>query len=126
MSDMSHDGTGDSPDQTGPYGKLLAKIESLDAYTHLVLANFPKKERHLLCADIRRSIADAHRLCVVAWKKYHKKTTLHDLDTEIEVLRALIRKSLSLRYIAPKRYLTWSSHVNEVGRMVGGWIKSQK
>jgi hypothetical protein len=81
-------------------------------------------ERHLLCADIRRSIAAIERLAVVAWKRYHKKTTLQELDVEVEVLRMWIRKSVRLRYITPHRYEVWAIHVNEIGRMVGGWLRS--
>lgn len=29
---------------------LLTKLEELDAYTHTVLHQFPRIERHLLCA----------------------------------------------------------------------------
>ncbi len=105
---------------------LLAKIEELDCYTHVVLQQFPKAERHLLCAEIRASINAIQRLTVVAWKRYHKKTTLQELDVEVEVLRAWIRKSLRLKYITPHRYAVWAEHVGQVGRMVGGWIRSVK
>ena len=32
---------------------LLTKLEELDAYTHTVLHQFPKLERHLLCSAHR-------------------------------------------------------------------------
>lgn len=107
-----------------PYAVLTAKIEEVEAYTHIVLQQFPRAERHLLCADIRRSIAAIQRFCIVAWKRYHKKTTLHDLDVEIELLRVLIRKALLLKYITPARYRVWVDHIGAIGRMVGGWIKA--
>lgn len=107
-----------------PYAALVAKIEEVEAYTHIVLQQFPRAERHLLCADIRRSIAEIQRFCIVAWKRYHKKTTLNDLDVEIEILRVLIRKSLLLKYITPARYRVWVDHIGAIGRMVGGWIKA--
>jgi DNA-binding protein H-NS len=103
---------------------LLAKLEELDAYTHTVLQQYPKAERHLLCHDIRQSMADIQRYAVVAWKRYHKKTTLQDMDVEVEVLRSRIRKSVFLKYITPHRYQVWTGHVNEIGKMVGGWIKA--
>lgn len=103
---------------------LLAKIEELEAYTHIVLQQYPKSERHLLCHDIRRSMADIQRYAVVSWKRYHKKNTLQEMDIEVEVLRIWIRKSVYLKYITPHRYQVWASHVNEIGRMVGGWIKA--
>lgn len=115
---------GDSPPTVLPYAELQAKLEELEVYTHTALRQYPKAERHLLCADIRASMAAIQRLVVVAWKRYHKKTTLQDLDVEIEVLRGWLRKSLRLQYITPRRYEVWARHVNDVGRMVGGWIKS--
>ena len=35
------------------YAALQTKLEELDAYTHNVLHQFPRLERHLLCADMR-------------------------------------------------------------------------
>lgn len=94
-------------------------------YTNTVLKQFPRAERFLLCAEIRRSMLTAQRLVVVAWKRYHKKTTLQELDTEVEVLRGWVRKSLLAKYITPHRYEVWVRHINEIGRMVGGWIRAQ-
>lgn len=109
-----------------PHALLLARLEELDAYSHQALHQFPRIERHLLCADIRGALAQALRLTVTAWKRYHKKTTLAELDVEVEMLRVLVRKAHALRYISDHRYEVWSRHVDEIGRMVGGWIKSQK
>lgn len=118
--------SGDRPNETAVFGKLMTKIEGLDTYSHLVLEQFPKRERHLLCADIRICIANIQRHAITAWKRYHKKTLLQELDIEIEVLRCLIRKSLVMKHITPKRYEVWINHINEIGCMVGGWIKIQK
>ena len=105
--------------------KILAKLEELDAYSHQAAMQFPKHERHVLCAEIRSSCNRMLRLAIQAAKRYHKKTTLQDLDIEVEILRALVRKAHRMRYINHHRYETWSRHVDEIGRMVGGWIKSQ-
>lgn len=37
--------------------KILARIEELDAYTHIVLIQFPKHEKHVLAAEIRATLA---------------------------------------------------------------------
>jgi hypothetical protein len=86
--------------QPEPYAVLLAKIEEVENYTHTVLQQYPKMERHLLCHDIRASLAQIQRLAVVAWKRYHKKTTLQDLDVEVEILRIWIRKSVRLKKLS--------------------------
>lgn len=106
--------------------QILVKMEELDAYAHKVLLQFPKYERHVLCAAIRETSAGIIRLTVRCAKRYHKKTSLQDLDIEIEYMRSLVRKSHTLGYINDHRYEVWSRHVDEIGRMVGGWIKTAK
>ena len=104
---------------------LMARLEELATYSHTVLQQFPKLERHHLSADIRASLAQMLRLVVMGWKRHHKKTTLAELDVEVEMLRVLVRRAFSLQYINAHRYEIWSRHTNEIGRMVGGWLKHQ-
>jgi hypothetical protein len=102
--------------------KILAKLEELDAYSHQVLIQYPKHEKHVLAAEIRHTLAQLIKLTVRTAKKYYKKTTLQDLDIEVEYLRSLVRKSHRLKYINDHRYKVWSLHIDEIGRMVGGWM----
>lgn len=104
---------------------LMTKLEELDAYTHTVLHQFPKIERHLLCAELRSTMNQLLRLTVVSWKRKQKAAALFDLDVEIEVCRGLIRKAHRLTYINTHRLDVWMRHVNEIGRIVGAWIKSE-
>ena len=104
---------------------LLTKLEELDAYTHTVLHQFPKLERHLLCAELRAVTNHLMRLTVVAWKRRQKTAALFDLDVEIEIFRHLVRKAHRLTYINTHRLDVWMRHVNEVGRSVGAWIKHE-
>lgn len=104
---------------------LLAKLEDLDSYTHTVLHQFPKLERHLLCAELRSTCNQLLRLTVVAWKRRQKTAALFDLDVEIEVLRHLVRKAHRLSYINTHRLDVWMRHVNEIGRIVGAWVKHE-
>jgi hypothetical protein len=39
------------------------------------------------------------------------------------VLRHLVRKAWRLGYITPRRLEVWTRHIDEIGRMVGAWIK---
>lgn len=102
---------------------MLVKLEEVDDYSDIATKHYPKHERHLLSSETRACVGRIHRLTITAWKKYHKKTTLTELDIELEYLRHLIRKALRKHYINPKRYQTWSGHVNELGRMLGGWLR---
>ena len=113
------------PDRTGDL-LIRQKVEGLIEYGHAALRQFPKSERHVLAAEIRRSMWSLLRLVVVCNKRYHKKTTLQDLDAELDLLRCQIRLSMRLGYLDLRRYEHWARLLDEVGRMVGGWIKSAK
>ena len=104
---------------------LLTKLEELDSYTHTVLHQFPKIERHLLCADMRSAMNKLLRLSIVAWKRRQKAGALFDLDVEVEVFRGFVRKSHRMGYINTNRLDVSMRHTNEIGKMVGAWIKHE-
>lgn len=84
---------------------ILTKLEELDAYSHQALIQFPKYEKFVLCAEVRQTLNSLIRLTVRTAKRYYKKTTLQDLDIEIEYLRSLIRKAHRLQYITTRNIL---------------------
>lgn len=108
-----------------PHLVLLNRLEELDSYTHTVLHQFPRLERHLLCAEMRNSTTQLLRLITVAWKRRQKSAALFDLDVELEVFRQLIRKAHRLHYINTHRLGVWMGHVNQIGQLIGGWIKHE-
>ena len=67
------------------------RIRDMMQYGHIALRQFPKSEKHVLAAEIRTSMLTLLRLVITAAKRYHKKTTLTDLDVELAVLQNQIR-----------------------------------
>ena len=105
--------------------KILTKIEFLDVYSRNAIRQFPKYEKFLLAADIRNSITELKRYAIRAGKRYYKKTTLQDLDIEVEILRSYIRESHAMKYINDDRLGIWMEKIDEIGNIVGGWLKNQ-
>jgi ssDNA-specific exonuclease RecJ len=102
---------------------------------NIYLNHFPAHEKYGLALEIRRAAYDVYALIVECQKRYHKKTTLTNLDIRHEQLRMLIRLANELNYFgfkdgkhtdnkaqSEKRYLTISAMIDEIGRMIGGWI----
>ena len=70
--------------------------------------------------------------------RYHKKTTLTQLDVGHEQLRMLLYLAYELGYFAhhkgksappnvgERRWMVISNAVDEIGRMIGGWIKKEQ
>ena len=105
---------------------------------NIYLNHFPAHEKYGLALEIRRATYDVYALIVECQKRYYKKTTLTNLDIRHEQLRMLIRLANELGYfgfkkgkkdsdsikVAEHRYLNLSLLVDELGRMIGGWIIS--
>ena len=70
---------------------IRQKVEAMIEYGHCALRQFPKSERHVLSAEIRSSMWALLRLVIVCNKRYHKKTTLQDLDAELDQVRASVQ-----------------------------------
>lgn len=112
---------------------LKEKIADMMKYGKQAVANFPRRERQT-ADEIRRSILTMYRLSIMVEKKYYKKTTLQELDIELDVLRHLIRLAQDRDYygrnVAPplpfKKYEYWSGMLSEIGRIIGGYMKYAK
>lgn len=108
--------------------KILQKTYDMIIYGNICLKNFPKSERYALAADIKKSMYELLRLLIEANKKYYKKTTIQQLDVELETLRIYIRLASDpkLMYLPLRKYENWAKMLNEIGRMIGGWLKSTR
>ncbi|MEG1894657.1 MAG: diversity-generating retroelement protein Avd [Oscillospiraceae bacterium] len=112
---------------------LKEKIADMMKYGKKAVANFPRREKQT-ADEIRASMLKLYRLAVVIEKKYYKKTTLEEIDIELEVLRHLIRFAQDKDYYdantAPplpfKKYEHWSLLISEIGRIIGGYMKAVK
>ena len=71
--------------------RIRRKCEEMIEYGYVALRQFPKYERHVLAAEIRNSMWSLLRYVIVCNKRYHKKTTMSDLDAELNLLRSQVR-----------------------------------
>ena len=102
------------------------RVREMMQYGYVALRQFPKSERHVLGAEIRTSMLTLMRLVITAAKRYHKKTTLTDLDVELAVLQNQVRLARDLAYLPIGKYQHWSGLNLEIGRMIGGWLEHER
>ena len=102
------------------------------------LNHFPRHEKYGLSQQIRNTMYDIYNLIIEGEKRYHKKTSLTELDVKHQQLRMMLKLAYELDYFkyhngktdrsqaeTDRRYLALNSLINEVGAMIGGWIKSE-
>lgn len=109
--------------------KLLTyqKMTNLIYYSKNLLVKYPKSERFDLCCDIKNILYTSLKNIVFAWKEYDNKEKikyLRQVDVDLVVLKSLVTISNKYQYITQKNYMTWCNHISEIGKLIGGWLKS--
>jgi len=103
---------------------IYQRVYDLMLYLFPIIDRFPKYEKFVLCTQVKNCIIDIARHIIKANKSRNKRALLYNIDVFIEELRLLIRLSHDRKYLAHKSYEETSKRVNEIGRLLGGWIKS--
>ena len=105
--------------------KIIQKTMDMIEYAYLAIAQFPKSEKYAMGTDIKRCLHEMMELEIEAQKKYYKKTTLQNLDVALAKVRVYTRMAHNLGFLQTKKYERWTAMNVEIGKMIGGWIKSQ-
>lgn len=123
--------------EAGLNRKFMETIKLLNIY----LNHFPRHEKYALSNRIRNTAYEIYDLITEGQKRYFKKTTLTQLDIAHEKLRMQIHLAYELGYfnykdgkesgvvnsiLEEKRLCAISAMVDELGKMIGGWIKKIK
>ena len=121
--------------------QLNRKFMEFAKLMNLYLNHFPRHEKYALANRIRNTAYEVYDLISEAQKRYFKKTTLTDLDIAHEKLRMQLCLANDLGYFGfiggkeikdvrenpgQHRFLVISTMVDELGRMIGGWIQKIK
>lgn len=105
---------------------LYQKQYDLILYAFPIINRFPKAQRFVLGQQIQNCLLGIARLIVQANKQRgNRLPILAQVDIEIEQLRLLIRLAKDLRLLSVPQYGALAERSNEIGRLLGGWIKSQ-
>ena len=105
---------------------IYQKHYDLMLYAFPVISRFPKNQRFVLGQQIQNCMVDIAMLIVQANAERRKGKTLWQIDVRLEKLRLLIRLAKDLGMLPVKQYGLMSERVSEVGRLLGGWMRSQK
>ena len=90
------------------------------------LSSFPKRDKYVLGTRIENYVVDMLEYLLQASKqpKACKLPTLLQADQRLEMLKIFIRLALEIKIIDDKKYLPLQERLAEIGRMLGGWIKT--
>ena len=106
---------------------IYQKYVDLIEYGYKLLIKYPKYEKYTLVSEVKRNMYQSLKYILYANKianKHNRLDILNRLDAEIAMQSFLVRFSYKNRYINTSNYYEWSKRLEEIGKILGGWIKS--
>jgi len=91
-----------------------------------VTERFPKRVRFTFSNRINQLALDVVEDLIEARYTREKQAHLRRANLRLEKIRVLLRLSHRLRFLDYKRYEYAMKHINEVGKMLGGWLRQQQ
>lgn len=92
------------------------------------LKSFPRSEKYTLAEKIKNLIIES--LVITLKSAYSSKDKklplLNKIDNRIFILKTLIRLAKETKSLDIKKYILLEEKLQEIGKMLGGWMKSIK
>ncbi len=103
---------------------ILTKLHELLFSVIPLLGKFPRDQKFVLGDRIEVKLLEVQESCLRAYYHREKREHLIEANMTLEITRRLIRLAHALRYFSNQAYAVSSEKLDEVGRMIGGWMKS--
>lgn len=104
---------------------LFHRLYDLYRLLHSYQPQIPKSERYTLwqkCENTALSLLET--LLETSHSQGEARLhSLHTLSNKLDLLRVFIRLAKDTRNINPSQYLEIQTILQEIGKMIGGWIK---
>ncbi len=113
----------DDAHQTGP---ALEKAYQFLVWLVPVIDGFPQRQKFLLGDRIQTTALDTLEALIEATYSRNRGSILATINIRLSKLRLLFRLANELRLIDRRRYEHAARSIDEIGRLVGGWMKAQR
>ena len=116
MSEAANNARRTGPALEAMYQFMLWLVPTIDRY--------PRSQKFVLGDRIEATALDVMDSLVAATYTRGRDGLLADANLGLERLRYFMRLSFDLRLIDTKRYEHAARSIDDVGRMIGGWLKA--
>ena len=107
---------------------ILRKAYDLFMFFYSLRLTVPKQDRYTIWQKCENLLIELLEGILLASQQSSasKLPTLERASVQLNFLRLLIRLMKDVKAIDNKKYILIEAHLDEIGRMLGGWIKSTK
>lgn len=107
--------------KTGP---ALEKTYRFLLWLVPTVEKFPRAQKFMLGDRIQATALDVLEGLIDATYTRDRATHLARVNLRLEKLRILFRLAKDLRFLDVRRYEVSAREIDEIGRLVGGWMKA--
>lgn len=107
---------------------IFRKTYDLYKKVYEIRKQVPKQDRFTLWQKLENTLLMLIEYILHASSLYkeEKLPTLERASSKLNVLRILVRLAYDIKSIDNKKYTALQQDIDEIGRMLGGWIRSTK
>ncbi|PIZ00516.1 diversity-generating retroelement protein bAvd family protein [bacterium (Candidatus Howlettbacteria) CG_4_10_14_0_8_um_filter_40_9] len=104
---------------------IIQKVYNLYRDFYITVEKMQKKDKYSLGLKIQNSILEILELTIEAsnLKQAEKITPLEKASIKTDLLKTLIRLAHDIKAIDQKKYIKLEEQVQEIGKMIGGWLR---
>ena len=105
---------------------IITKTYDLILWSCNHTSRFPRNHRFVLGERIDRNLYDLLEILIKAKYSRRPLDLLQDANLKLEILRFQMRLAKDLECLRANSYGFVAKAIDEVGRLVGGWLRSRK
>lgn len=102
---------------------IFEKTYQIIRWLYPTINKFPKSQRFVLGQQIENAALSILTGIIAANGERDKVPVLKRVSASLDTLRILIRLAKDLEFMSVKQYAFAAERVNEIGKMLGGWMK---
>jgi len=107
---------------------IVQKVYDFYKELYSIIEKMPKKDKYTLGVKLQKTTLDLIELLIGASysDKENKTKYLAEANIKLDLLKLLVRLAQDIKALPTTKYLKLEEKLQEIGRMLGGWIKSVK
>lgn len=107
---------------------IFSKTYALYKLFYTCLAGFPKRDRYALGQRCEETLLKLMEGIIAATSQPQPKklTILKRASGRLDMMKVWLRLAADLKLLDRKKYIELEEMVQEIGRMLGGWMRSVK
>src|SRR5215469_10173784 len=103
---------------------VITKTYDLDLWSCHHTSRFPRNHRFVLGERIERNLYDLLETLIQAKYTRQRQPLLEQANLILEILRFQMRLAKDLQCLKVESYGFATKSIDEIGKLVGGWLKS--